>query len=298
MKDIYTIIFRLTLSCILAALVMGGTYIVTNKAKTHNEHAREQQVRLALLGYSSTNPAPESVELHAMYRYVISGGTGQSIGYLLPMSEKSEMPFSLVIIDLDGNFVEAVPLQITPEKVSEHSERDKLVTASLGTGRTARFADQVIIVTDDGARAAYLLGGKFQGFKTFINVMLSIDPTYSIMGLEVLEHEEDPGLGAEIEQDYFRNQFKDKPFDVLKTLAVVKKPLPKDYQNALEGKIDESMVQQMIEQYRDQDIYALTGATISSDAVLGGVKGIVRKFVYRLTILDKVIKEQQLAVAF
>ncbi len=298
MKDIYTIIFRLTLSCILAGLVMGGTYIVTNKAKKHNEHAREQQVRLALLGYDKNNPAPESVKLHALYRYVISGGPEQAIGYLLPMSAGGEAPFALVVIDLDGNFVESAPLQIAPEKVAEQSERDTLVEASLGTGRTARFADQVVIATDDGARAAYLLGGKFQGFKTFINVMLSIDPKYSIMGLEILEHEEDPGLGAEIEQDYFRNQFKDKAFDVLKTLSVVKKPLPGDYQDALEGKIDESTVQSMIEQYRDQDIYALTGATISSDAVLGGVKGIVRKFVYRLSILDKVIKEQQIAVSF
>lgn len=298
MKDIYTIIFRLTLSCILAGLVMGGTYIVTNKAKTHNEHAREQQVRFALLGYNSNNPAPESVRLHAIYRYVISAGAEQTIGYLVPMSAGASAPFALIVIDLDGNFVESAPLQITAEKVAEQSERDLLVEASLGTGRTARFADQVIVATNDGARAAYLLGGKFQGFKTFINVMLSIDPKFSIMGLEILEHEEDPGLGAEIEQDYFRNQFTKKPFDVLKKLSVVKKPLPGDYQEALEGKIDEAAAQAMIEQYRDQDIYALTGATISSDAVLGGVKGIVRKFVYRLSILDNVIKEQQIAVSF
>lgn len=298
MKDIYTIIFRLTLSCILAGLVMGGTYIVTNKAKTHNEHVNEQNVRYTLLGYGENNPAPDSVKLHAMYRYVISGGTGQSIGYLLPMAAIAKAPFSLVIIDLDGGFVEAVPMQITPEKVSESSERDKLVEAYLGSGRSARFADQVFIATDDGARAAYLLGGKFQGYKTFINVMLSLGPKFSIMGLEVLEHEEDPGLGAEIEQEYFRNQFRDKSLDTLKTLAVVKQPLPEEYRNALEGKIDREAAEGLIEQYRDQDIYALTGATISSDAVLGGVKGIVRKFVYRLSTLDKVIKEQQLAVAF
>ena len=42
--------------------------------------------------------------------------------------------------------------------------------------------------------------------------MLALDPQFSLLGLEILEHEEDPGLGAEIEQDYFRNQFKGKSF--------------------------------------------------------------------------------------
>lgn len=298
MKDIFNIIFRLTLSCILAGLVMGGTYIVTNKAKLHNEHVNEQKVRYALLGFDSNNPPADSISLQTIYRYVITSAKGQFIGYLLPMASGAEAPFSLVVIDLNGDFVEATPLQITPEKAGEKSERDKLVGALLGSKRTARYADQVIVATDNGARIAYLLEGKFQGFKTFINVMLSIDPEFSIMGLEILEHEEDPGLGAEIERDYFRNQFKDKPYEVLKRLAVVKKPMPDEYYNALEGKIDAETASGLLEQYRDQDIYALTGATISSEAVLSGVKGIVRKFVYRLSVLDKVIKEQQLAVAF
>lgn len=298
MRDIYTIIFRLTLSCILAALVMGGTYIVTNNAKIHNEHVKEQKVRYALLGYDSIKPAPQSVALHVMYRYVVSGHDRQFIGYLLPMKEKSEATHCFVLIDLNGKFVEKRSIAISLDQAKEQSLRDAAVQDVLGPEKTIRFADQTIIATDGGRRTAYLLGGKFQGFKTFVSVMLAIDPTYTIKGLEILEHEEDPGLGAEIKEDYFRKQFNDKPIDVLKTLAVTKTPLPEEYQNALEGEVEQSEALTVIEQYRDHDIYALTGATISSRAVTDGVKGIVRKFVYRFTILETVIQEQQLTVAF
>jgi electron transport complex protein RnfG len=153
-------------------------------------------------------------------------------------------------------------------------------------------------VTDNGNRVGYLLGGKFQGFKTFVNVMLAVDPTFSLIGLEILEHEEDPGLGAEIEQDYFKNQFKGKPFEALKKIDVVKAPIPTDYLKALNGKVSEEDILNFREQYKDKDIYALTGATISTKAVADGVKNIVKKFAYRVDVLDKVLKEQQLAVSF
>lgn len=298
MRDIYTIIFRLTLSCILAALVMGGTYIVTNNAKIHNEHVKEQKVRYALLGYDSKRPAPQSVALHTMYRYVVSGYDQQFIGYLLPMREEAEATHCFVLIDLDGEFVEKRSVAISLDQAQEQAGRDAAVQDVVGSEKTIRFADQTIIATDGNHRTAYLLDGKFQGFKTFVSVMLAIDPNYTIRGLEILEHEEDPGLGAEIKEDYFRKQFEDKPIDVLKTLVVTKTPLPEDYQNALEGEVEPAEALAVVEQYRDHDIYALTGATISSRAVTEGVKGIVRKFVYRFTILETVIREQQLTVAF
>jgi electron transport complex protein RnfG len=172
------------------------------------------------------------------------------------------------------------------------------VIATVGPGYEVNFVDQTIVVTENGNRIAYLVGGKFQGFKTFVNVMLAVDPAFSLIGLEILEHEEDPGLGAEIEQDYFKNQFKGKPFEALKAIDVVKAPIPADYLKALNGKVGEEDILNFREQYKDKDIYALTGATISTKAVSNGVKGIVTKFAYRINVLDKVLKEQRLAVSF
>lgn len=298
MKDILTIIFRLTLSCIVAAVVMGGTFVFTNKAKKHNEHVREERVIYSLLGYSESEPAPETMALSEIYRYIVTDSGSQSIGYLLPGGHGESETFTFVILDLAGKLVSKQAVAIDHEKVREPKDRDDAILASIGAGKQIRYVEQTIVVTENGERVAYLLSGKFTGFKTFISVMLALDPQFSILGLEVMEHEEDPGLGGEIEQDYFKNQFKGKPYDVLKGLKVVKEPLPPEYLSALEGDITKPDVAKIREQYRDNDIYALTGATISTRAVNDGVKGIVKKFAYRVNILDAVLREQEVAVSF
>ncbi|MCP3889008.1 MAG: FMN-binding protein [Desulfobulbaceae bacterium] len=297
MKDIITIVVRLTLSCLLAATVMGFCFIFTSNAKKHNEHVREQQVMYELLGYKGDVKAPDSVVLHELYRYVITGSDRQSIGYLVPQGHGNG-GFLFVNIGLDGALIESKPVDLNEAEAIEAESRDKAVQTVAGTGFQVVFADQTIVVTENGSRIAYLLGGKFQGFKTFINMMLAVDPDFALVGIEVLEHEEDPGLGAEIEQEYFKNQFKGKSFEAVKGIDVVKAPIPADYWQALNGKSGEEELLKFREQYKDQDVYALTGATISTRAVCNGVKGIVTKFAYRVNVLDKVLKEQQLAVSF
>lgn len=296
MKDMLTIIFRLTVSCLLAATVMGLCFIFTSNAKKHNEHVKEQQVMYELLGYKDGAKVPDSLALQEIYRYVISSDK-QSIGYLVPQAEGKEAGYSFVNIDLDGTLIEKKPIALSDAEVQETDTRNKAVQQAVGPGYVANFADRTIIVTDKGKRIAYLIGGKFQGFKTFVHVMLAVDTDFTLVGLEILEHEEDPGLGAEIEQDYFKNQFKGKPLEALKTVDVVKAPLPLDYYQALTGKLDAEDILKFREQYKDKDIYALTGATISTKAVSNGVKGIVMKFAYRINVLDEVLKEQQLAVS-
>jgi electron transport complex protein RnfG len=298
MKDIITIVVRLTVSCLLAATVMGLCFIFTSNAKKHNEHVKEQKVMYELLGYKGGAKIPESLAMHEVYRYVISNSEKQSIGYLVPSEHGEEGKFLFVNIDLSGSLVETKPVALSESEALEAEKRNKAVIATVGPGYEVNFVDQTIVVTDNGSRVAYLVGGKFQGFKTFVNVMLAVDPAFSLIGLEILEHEEDPGLGAEIEQDYFKNQFKGKPFEALKTIDVVKAPIPADYLKALNGKVGEQDILNFREQYKDKDIYALTGATISTKAVSNGVKGIVTKFAYRINVLDKVLKEQRLAVSF
>lgn len=299
MKDILTIIFRLTVACLLAGLVMGAAFIVTDKAKKHNLHVNEQKVMFSLLGYSAKNPAPETVALHEVYRYIISQGDVLDVGYLLPLQDGS---FSFVTVDLSGAFVAQNPVNIPAEKVAEEGERSQAIAASIGAGKTIRYADQTIVVTNGGKRTAYLLPGKFPGFKTFIGTILAVDQDFSILGLEIMEHEEDPGLGGEIVQEYFKNQFKGKPLETIKKLEVMKTPLPEEYLMVLEAdkreRMDAEEVARIQEQYRDSDIYALTGATISSTSVTNGVKAMVKKFAYRLEILDRVLAEQHIAVPF
>lgn len=298
MKDILTIIFRLTVSCLMAATVMGAAFIVTDKAKKHNEHAREERTMYSLLGYGEHKPAPATLALHQIYRYVITDQGQQQIGYMVPTKKEGKTGYILVTIDLNGKMVSQKAINLDSDQSREKEARDHALIAAIGPDKAIRFADHTIVVTDNGKRIAYLLGGKFPGFKTFINVMLALDPKYAMLGLEVLEHEEDPGLGAEIEKGYFKNQFKGRSFDVLKGLQVVKEPLPEPYRQALEGQVAEADVAKIMEPYKEKNIYALTGATISSRMLTDGVKGMVTKFAYRLDILDRVLNEQKIAVSF
>ena len=298
MKEILNITFRLTVSCLLAAVVMGSTFIITNKAKKHNEHVREEKVMYSLLGYGGGTPVPESVDMHEIYRYVVGEAGQQYIGYLLPAAKGAEAPFVFVVLDLNGKMAWQKQVAAEEGKIRELEDRNQTILSAIGPGKEIAFAEQLIVVTDGTERLAYLLGGKFQGFKVLIGVMMAMDPDYTLIGFEVLEHEEDPGLGAEIEQDYFKNQFKGKPFEVLKGLDVVKEPLPAEYEKALEGDLSGEETEKMMEKYRQQDIYALTGATISTKAVTDGLKAIGKKFAYRLDALDAVLKEQQIAVSF
>ncbi len=298
MKDILSIVFRLTVACLMAATVMGVTFIITDKAKKHNEHAREERTMYSLLGYGQGKPAPATLAMHQIYRYIITEPGRQLIGYLVPTSQAGQTGYTLLSLDMEGKVADRKVVPLDAEQSREKEARGKAILTAVGPGKEIRFADHTIVVTDNGTRIAYLLGGKFPGFKTFINVMLALDQKYSMMGVEVLEHEEDPGLGAEIEKEYFKNQFKGRSFDVLKVLQVVKEPLPEPYRQALEGHLADAEVSRIMEQFKDKNIYALTGATISSQMLTDGVKGMVGKFAYRFDILDRVLKEQKIAVSF
>ncbi|HIJ91156.1 MAG: FMN-binding protein [Desulfobulbaceae bacterium] len=298
MKNIFTIIFRLTVACLLAGLVMGTAFVLTNKAKKNNLHVNEQKVMLSLLGYSAKNPAPEAVAMHEVYRYLVGEGESLTMGYLLPLQDGT---FDFVTIDLEGGFLARNPVDISAEKAVDAGERNQAIVAAIGADKPVRYADQTIVVTNGGKRMAYLLPGRFPGFKTFITAMLAVDQNFSILGLEIMEHEEDPGLGGEIVQNYFKNQFKGKPLETVKKLDVVKMPLPEEYLKGLEAEkngLSAEEVTRIQEQYKESDIYALTGATISSRSVTNGVKGMVKKFAYRLAILDRVLDEQHIAVPF
>ncbi|MFN3535416.1 MAG: FMN-binding protein, partial [Desulfatiglandales bacterium] len=165
--------------------------------------------------------------------------------------------------------------------------------------KRAIYGDSAIVAVQGDKRVAYLLPGKFPGFKTMIKAMLALEPDFTVKGVEIMEHEEDPGLGGEITQDYFKNQFVGKPFGKLKELKVVKEPLPEEYRRILEGaQIPPQERARQLSQFKDKDIYALTGATISSKAVTEGLKGMASSFAYRFKNLEKIATTQGLRLAF
>ena len=65
-----------------------------------------------------------------------------------------------------------------------------------------------------------------------------------------------------------------------------------------ESALSDSKAAEIRQRYKDEDIHALTGATISSAAVTNGVKSMVKKFAYRIQILDQALADGQVEVLF
>lgn len=304
MNDIIKIAAKLTVTCIVAAFVMGSVFAFTYSAKKHNEHENEQATMLGLLGYNLHNKVPPDLKLHTIYRYTIEEKDRRFLGYLVPVRGEKAETYELLLVTPEGEFVNRFGIPISPDSVSEVSERTSALGQVLKPPMSFTYSDSTIVATLGAQRSAYLLPGRFRGFKTFIKVMLALDPSFNVVGLEIMEHEEDPGLGAEINKEYFKNQFKGKSFERIKALDVVKEPLPDQFKRALESEkwstadITPQEAEEIRKKYQDKDIYALTGATISSKSVTSGVKSMTWKFSHRLRSLDKVVASQKIPVAF
>jgi electron transport complex protein RnfG len=142
----------------------------------------------------------------------------------------------------------------------------------------------------EGAQpVGYVVEGVSLGYKNWVRFFMAIDSTYTIQGVEIIHHEEDPGLGAEIEQRYFKNQFAGRNLADIEKITVTKDPLPKEWQEALE-QLGDMPFRPWAEKYREMlprnpNIYSITGSTISSVAVTTGVKTALGNFRKRMTIV-------------
>jgi len=303
MKEIMKITFALTISCVIAASAMGLTFTVTAKAKKHNHHMSVQNAMVSLLGFGADNPAPSDLSFLSVYRYIVEDGDKKFLGYMVPVEKGGEEAYEMVLVDLEANFVEKLEVPISPELAEEAHDRAVALEKVLAP-KTFAYADASVIAKAGGKRLGYVLPGKFPGFRTFIHTLVAMDSKFELLGLEIMEHEEDAGLGAEIEQEYFKNQFKGKTYERLKSLVVVKKPLPDEYKKYLEkskweqGMFTEEQIAEIQKQYKDADIYAITASTISSRAVTKGVKSLAKKFAYRMGKLDSVLQKQKIHAAF
>jgi electron transport complex protein RnfG len=65
----------------------------------------------------------------------------------------------------------------------------------------------------------YIVEGFGKGYSSYIHVLASVDKNFIVQKITILGHGETPGLGDEIEKDYFLNQFEGKTAD---NLVVIK----------------------------------------------------------------------------
>ena len=254
------IVISMTVTCALGAAVLGGVYLATDR---YAEAARVQGERRAvteLLGLRPDAPVREVRQYltrardRVVYR-TAEGGTGsaESVG-------GKELVFTL-----EGGLDHEGPAPSGAENL-----------IPLGRVFVAQGAD--------GVPSGYVVEGDTRGYKNKIRFFVALDSTWNIAGVRVLEHEEDPGLGAEVATPWFQGQFAGRPLASMPGLDVTRDPMPEDWRAALKD-LKRMAPVAWSERYgalrtreEGKPIYAVTGATISSRAFTDGVRATVLHF--------------------
>ena len=136
------------------------------------------------------------------------------------------------------------------EKPAEYYAAQKcgeLKTLSVTDEKTGAVTEETECVNP--VDIGYIVETFGKGYSSYIHILASVDKDFIVQNMSVLGHGETPGLGDEIEKEYFQSQFKGKSAD---NLVVIK------------GETSDK-------------IQAITGATISSRAVTedGIRKGVI-----------------------
>lgn len=132
------------------------------------------------------------------------------------------------------------------------AKHEVMPTAKSFKEKTLSGKEYSVGLNDQGETLGYLFCTEAKGYSGTINIMIGILKDSTISGIKILSHNETPGLGANIENKTFIKQF------------IKKAPLNgfnlKNNNQSLEG------------------VNAITGATISSNAVKDAVNKAIALF--------------------
>ena len=269
----------LTVVCLFAAIILGGVFYVTEPAKVKNIAAREQSTIRELLSLS------EQAKIAEVRRYLFWRGDKLEVIYLTPKV--------LVRLDPNGQKISETPAPADVSASTSPDEKDLWVTSQIpasGESET-KYVGRFFVGLENEVPAGFVVEGLSAGYKTWIRFFLAINSEFGVQGLEIIEHEEDPGLGDEITKRYFKNQYAGRSSEAIENIRVIKDPLPNKWRKILE-ELGEINYFEWIKKYTDQvrenpNIHAITGATISSDAVNDGVKRSLANFKKRMTMVGE-----------
>lgn len=174
------------------------------------------------------------------------------------MSQLTRFGLILGAICLIATLVLAATYEITKPKIDEQLRIEEKNALAKVMPEASSFEPkkageiEYFEAIKDGAVIGYCIKATGSGYAGYIRMIVGIDKSGMIKGIDVLEHQETPGLGSKINevrpgerQPYFLKQFRGKQ---ARSVAV------------------------------GRDIDAITGATISSEAVTDAVRATVNKF--------------------
>jgi electron transport complex protein RnfG len=261
--EVVRIAASMTVACAIGAALLGGVYIATER---HQEAARVRSERSAVSGLLGLGPGASVLEV----RQLLAAARREVVYRTQGAAHDSEIVFTY-----EGRLV-------------RHGAAPAKDDESLAP------AGRLFIARRDGAgtRLGFVVEGESRGYKNRIRFFVGLDPEFRIEGVEVLEHEEDPGLGAEVATPWFEGQFLGRSLAVTNALNVTRDPMPEDWRAALlaRGRMSASSWRERYRPLLDREagkpvIYAVTGATISSRALTDGVRDTVNHFRRRWELL-------------
>ncbi len=162
-----------------------------------------------------------------------------------------KMAIVLTSISLLSGLSLSYTYSATKKDIKQNKEKEKEVAIKVVLPETFKYKEKTIdkknlLITSmdrNGNTIGYALLTEGSGFQGPIKLMIGFDTTLStITGMEVLENVETPGLGNRIAKPWFKKQFKGR------------KP-PITYVKGHEPE-------------KDNEIMAISGATISSKSVV------------------------------
>lgn len=262
-REILRIAWSMTIACIAGSAVLGVVFVATER---YAEAARAQGERRAiteLLGLDSTATVTEIRQYLSLEpRAVVYRAGGEDGGV--------ELRFSL-----DGDLI----------------ERRALATAAGADADGLEPLGRIFVAEMQGAPAGFVIEGESRGYKNVIRFFVGLERDFDVAGVRVVEHEEDPGLGAEVATSWFQGQYVGRPAEALEDLEVTKDPMPEDWRAALDqrarmsGAEWESAWGPLAARMREGPIHAVSGATISSEALTRGVRTTVDHFRRRWALI-------------
>jgi electron transport complex protein RnfG len=261
----------MTIACLIGAAILGGVYMATQRYREAADLAAEQSAVRGLLSLDAqaklleVRQYLEPTRREVLYRAAAFGTGAAGAG--------SEGQAREVRFTLDGTPIDR-----------------RTVPADAALDKTWQPLGRMFVATRDGAPAGFVVEGQARGYKNRIRFFVALHPDFTIAGVKVVEHEEDPGLGAEVATPWFQAQYVGRTAEELARLGVTRDPMPEDWREALSSLAmrtaeTEARHAALLPRERTKPIYAVTGATISSRALTDGVRATVEHFRRRWELL-------------
>lgn len=267
-REVMRIAVNLLTVCALSGVVLGGAFLGTERVARAARLAGERSAIAAMLAL------PDGARVLELRQY-LAAARGEVVyvarGYGDESAEARRLVFSLA----------GEPRPDAPATPDE--ELSPL-------GRT-------FVASVDGALAGFVVEGESRGYKKAIRFFVALDSAFVVRGVRVIQHEEDPGLGAEIATPWFQAQYVGRTAEQAAALDVTKDPMPEDWRTALDALAGEgagpwlAKHAEIVGREHARRVYAVTGATISSRALTRGVRTAVDHFRRRWALVAPYLGE-------